>query len=84
MTTGRRCGAEAPSTEPGVQPDVNLTTGTDDPRSTVLVLRVWREGDELRCRLLGARPPSSTLSAVLVVQGLDAICEAVRKWLSVL
>ena len=47
----------------------------------VLLLRVWHQDDELRCRLLPATDPSSTPRAGMAAQGVDAICAAVRDWL---
>jgi hypothetical protein len=46
-----------------------------------LLLRVWPEGDDLRCRLFQASDASSPVSMVGIVQGVDAICDAVRRWL---
>lgn len=58
---------------------------TDRPPSegegaAVLLLRVWAEDRDLRCRLMFVKDPSSQPS-VAVAQGVDAICEAVRGWL---
>ena len=46
-----------------------------------LLLRVWRDGDVVRARLLGVEPPHRT---VATAQGTDAICAAVRAWLCAL
>jgi hypothetical protein len=56
-------------------------TDESTARSGALLLRVWREDDELRCRLLRVTDPSSPARAVGIVQGVDAICDAVRRWL---
>jgi len=50
-------------------------------QSGALLLRVWREDDGLRCRLLRVTDLSSPVRAVGIVQGVDAICDAVRGWL---
>jgi hypothetical protein len=49
--------------------------------SAALLLRVWPEGDELRGRLLGFTDMSSAARVLAVAQGVDAICDAVRRWL---
>jgi hypothetical protein len=46
----------------------------------VLLLRVWTEDDDLRCRLLQGTQRSPD-GVVAVAQGVDAICDAVRRWL---
>ena len=48
-------------------------------RSTVLVLRVWSEGDELRCRLMEAADVASPPVVAGAAQGVDAICDLVRR-----
>jgi hypothetical protein len=70
MATCRTCSEqpELAAAEPGP------STG----RSAVLLLRVWQEGDDLRCRLLQGAPADGV---VAVAQGVDAVCEAVRRWL---
>jgi len=49
--------------------------------SAALLLRVWPEGDELRGRLLGFTDTSSVARGLAVAEGIDAICDAVRRWL---
>jgi hypothetical protein len=49
--------------------------------SAALLLRVWHDDDELRCRLLSVTDPTSPPSCVTAAQGIDAICDAVRHWL---
>jgi acetaldehyde dehydrogenase (acetylating) len=50
-------------------------------RPAVLLLRVWRQDADLRCRLMVVTDPSSPPSALAAAQGVDAICEEVRRWL---
>jgi hypothetical protein len=50
-----------------------------EERSAALVLRVWPEGDDLRCRLMRVSDALSPSS--VVAQGVDAICDEVRRWL---
>jgi len=45
----------------------------------VLLVRAWRDGDVLRARLLAAGPSHRT---VATAQGVDAVCDALRSWLS--
>ena len=45
----------------------------------VLVLRVWAEENGLRARLLTS---SGVRETVVVAHGTDAICDAVRRWLT--
>jgi hypothetical protein len=52
-----------------------------DDHPAVLLLRVWHEDDQLRCRLMQAADASSPPAGVGVAQGVDAICDAVRGWL---
>jgi hypothetical protein len=70
----------------------NEPTGSDQPSPSArgdeaerlpaaLLLRVWPEGDELRCRLLGFPDLSARPGVVAVAHGIDAICDAVRRWL---
>lgn len=54
--------------------------GRED-RSVTLLLRVWPEGDELRCRMLSTADTSSAPRPIAVTQGVDAICAEVRAWL---
>ncbi len=54
---------------------------TPDEHSAVLLLRVWHEDDQLRCRLIQAADASTPPTGVGVAQGVDAICTAVRTWL---
>jgi hypothetical protein len=68
MATCRMC-SDRPD---GLQAEPRPGTG----RSAVLLLRVWQEGDDLRCRLL-----QGTSQEGVVAQGVDAICDAVRRWL---
>jgi hypothetical protein len=52
------------------------------PVSVTLLLRVWRESDDLRCRLLSVTGAAvSSPQPVAVAQGVDDICDAVREWL---
>ena len=67
MTTCRACVGRA-GAEPAADPAVG----------TALLLRVWREGD-LRARLIGVDGGHRT---VATAQGIDAICDAVRAWLT--
>ena len=56
--------------------------GTEAERPpAALLLRVWPEGDELRCRLLGFPDLSARPEVVAVAHGIDAICDAVCRWL---
>jgi hypothetical protein len=59
-------------------PAAQADSGDRPARSAVLLLRVWSEGDDLRCRLLQGAPADGV---VAVAQGVDAICDAVRRWL---
>jgi hypothetical protein len=53
--------------------------GTGTPgRDRALLLRVWYD-DGPRARLIGVDPPYRT---VATAHGTDAICDAVRAWLS--
>jgi hypothetical protein len=52
---------------------------TDHP--AVLLLRVWHQDNALRCRLLSVTDRSSPPSVTTAAQGVDAICDAVRRWL---
>jgi hypothetical protein len=53
---------------------------TDHP--AVLLLRVWRQDDDLRCRLMAVTDTSSPPSVTIAAQGIDAICDEVRRWLT--
>jgi hypothetical protein len=52
---------------------------TIEERSAALVLRVWPEGEELRCRVI--RVTDALAPHSVVAQGEDAICAEVRRWL---
>ena len=94
MTTCRTCSTRdrvvaLPAREPKLS---NEPTGSDQPSRSdrgyeaerppaALLLRVWPEGDELRCRLLGFPDLSARPRVVAVAHGIDAICDAVRRWL---
>jgi hypothetical protein len=64
----RRQTAEEASADPNPEASVSI------------LLRAWREGDEVRCRLLRGTHPAP-VRGTMVAQGVDAICEAVRRWL---
>jgi hypothetical protein len=51
----------------------------DEP--AVLLLRVWHQDDEVRCRLMYVTDASSPPNSTTAAQGVDAICDAVRRWL---
>jgi hypothetical protein len=51
----------------------------DDP--AVLLLRVWHQDEEVRCRLMFVTDSSSPPNSTTAAQGVDAICDAVRRWL---
>ena len=57
-----------------------------DPVPTgILILRAWLEGDpptDLRARLTTTAGVADSENAVAVVASVDAVCEAVRRWLS--
>lgn len=46
--------------------------------TAILVLRVWPEDEGLRARLLSGTGEQQT---IVLAQGVDAICEQVRRWL---
>ena len=52
---------------------------TDDP--AVLLLRVWHQDDEVRCRLIFVTDASSPPGVTTAAQGVEAICDEVRRWL---
>jgi hypothetical protein len=52
---------------------------TDEP--AVLLLRVWHQDDEVRCRLISVTDSSSPPNSTSAAQGVDAICDTVRRWL---
>ena len=51
------------------------------PRTATLLLRAWPESDGPRARLLGLHDPGGAEYVVAAAQGVDAICDAVRRWL---
>jgi hypothetical protein len=75
MTTCRACSPRTPA------PQDSASDPAGSSGSAVLILRVWAEDDQLRCRLLGASRSSADPGVVAVAQGVDAICAAVRDWL---
>jgi hypothetical protein len=46
-----------------------------------LLLRVWHQDDDLCCRLIMVTDSSSPPSISIAAQGIDAICDEVRRWL---
>jgi hypothetical protein len=66
VTTCRACAPDGDVTDAG-------TTGA------ALLVRAWRDGDVVRARLLAVEPPHRT---VATAEGADAVCDAVRTWLS--
>jgi hypothetical protein len=77
MTLCRACRQDAAAITP--PPRSESEHEADHP--AVLLLRVWHQDDELRCRLMLVTDPSSPPSVSTAAQGVDAICDAVRRWL---
>jgi hypothetical protein len=80
MTLCRICRQNQPAaaiTSPA--PHADPEHATDHPAA--LLLRVWHQDDELRARLIFVTDPSSPPSVATALQGLDAIGDAVRRWL---
>jgi hypothetical protein len=74
--TCRENGAAAAATSPSRS---GPEQGSDHPAA--LLLRVWHQDEELRCRLMMVNDSSSPASVSTAAQGIDAICDAVRRWL---
>jgi len=53
----------------------------ENEHPAVLLLRAWHQDDDVRCRLLFVTGPSTPRRVATAAQGVDAICEAVRRWL---
>jgi hypothetical protein len=73
-------------TASGSQPSVDAPSershpGPEKDDSAVLLLRVWRQDGDLRCRLMSVTDSVSAPSVFAVAQGVDAIDAAVRQWL---
>jgi hypothetical protein len=70
-----RSGAGSGSRMEPVDPDSDRR----EQHSAALLLRVWQEGADVRCRLLEVTDSLSPSTAV--AHGVDAICDGVRRWL---
>ena len=58
--------------------------GSHPPRTGVLVVTAWTEGDDppsLRARLSGTVDVTSTSDFGDTAVGVEEICDAVRRWL---
>jgi hypothetical protein len=77
MTLCRTCRQDHPAVAPQSEDDPE----PESDHRGVLLLRVWRQDDDLRCRLLSVSDSSSPPKALAAAQGIDAICDAVRRWL---
>ena len=79
MALCRTCRQERPADAVTLARRPDRQKENDHP--AVLLLRAWHQDDDVRCRLLFVRDPSTPRRVSTAAQGVDAICEAVRRWL---